>query len=115
MPTKPLPEFVSYCLDQLQLIGPVSCRKMFGGYGLFLQGLMFGLIVNNTLYLKSDDTTASLFEAEGMVKFSYLRQGKPCELNFHQAPEACFEEQDAMSQWANRAYQVAIRAAANKA
>ncbi|MGI9286664.1 MAG: TfoX/Sxy family protein, partial [Pseudomonadales bacterium] len=49
---KPLPEFVNFLLEQLSPIGPVRARGMFGGHGVYLEDLMFGLIADETLYFK---------------------------------------------------------------
>jgi len=47
-------EFVTYVVDLMQSIGPVRAKGMFGGHGIFLEGLMFGLIADSVLYLKVD-------------------------------------------------------------
>ncbi len=52
-------------------IGPVSARRMFGGHGLFYDGLMFALVSGGTCYLKADDATRGKFEAEGSEPFRY--------------------------------------------
>jgi DNA transformation protein len=46
--------FIVFLLEQMQLLGPVVARSMFGGHGLFLDGIMFALVVDNTLYLKAN-------------------------------------------------------------
>jgi len=73
-------EFTSYVVDLMQTIGPVSAKYMFGGYGLFLEGLMFGLIADSVLYLKADKETENEFKAKRLEKFTYNNKGK--ELNF---------------------------------
>ena len=107
-------EFVDYLLDLMQIIGPVTARRMFGGHGIFLDGLMFALVADSTLYLKADAESVGAFTEQGLEAFTYSRQGKPFRMSYHQAPEACLEDVDAMQLWANRAYEAALRAAAGK-
>jgi len=107
-------EFVSHVVDLMQSIGPVSAKRMFGGYGIFLDGLMFALISNETLYLKADRETENEFKAGGLEAFSYDKQGKACYLSYFQAPEETLERAEEMNIWANRAYAAATRAAPGK-
>ena len=107
-------EFVDYLLDLMQTVGPVTARRMFGGYGIFLDGLMFALVADSTLYLKADAQNADAFTAQGLEAFTYSRQGKPFRMSYFQAPEACLEDVDEMNLWANRAYEAALRVAAGK-
>ncbi|WP_421864838.1 TfoX/Sxy family protein [Motiliproteus sp.] len=107
-------EFVSHLLDLMQVLGPVEARRMFGGYGIFLQGLMFALVDGQDLYLKVDDQTRADYEAQGLEPFRYFRAGKPCALNYYQAPESVIEEQALMRLWGSRAFDVALKAAALK-
>jgi len=103
-------EFVDWVVELMQVIGPVASRRMFGGHGLFLDGLMFALIIDRELYLKADEQTRDAFIEQGLGPFTYLRQGKPCSLSYYQAPEEVLESVEMMRDWANRAYGVALRA-----
>ena len=107
-------EFVDYLLDMMQVLGPVQSRRMFGGYGLFIEGLMFGLVVNRNLYLKVDDLTQSNYTEQGLQPFTYLRAGKSCALSYYQPPDTLFDDQQQMRDWGNQAIEVALRAAAAK-
>ena len=68
-------EFANHVVDLMQGIGPVYSKRMFGGYGIFLEGLMFGLIAENTLYLKADEATRPSFEEQDLLPFAYEKQG----------------------------------------
>lgn len=104
-------EFVAFVLDPLQLMGPVQARRMFGGAGLFLEGVMFALISERVLYFKVDAHSLADYEAEGLPAFEYPRGGKQIRLSYRQAPEQCMDDSEAMLDWANRAYAAALRAA----
>jgi DNA transformation protein len=110
MPGSKQNEFVNYLVDLMQSIGPVNARRMFGGHGLFLNGLMFALIADDTLYFKADGESEARFTAKGLKAFTYDRKGKPCSLAYYEAPEDSLENIEQMIIWANRAYAAALRA-----
>lgn len=103
-------EFLHHVLDLLQVAGPVSARSMFGGHGLFMDGLMFAIVIDDVLYLKVDDQIAYLFEDEGLPPFVYTRQGKEVSLSYCQAPDVVLEDVDEMRRWADLAWAAAVRA-----
>jgi len=107
-------EFVSYIVDLMQSIGPVQAKRMFGGHGVFLDGLMFALIVDGTLYLKADKDSEQAFREKGLQAFSYYKQGRETKLSYYQAPEDALEDSELMREWAGRAYACAVRAAVKK-
>jgi len=107
-------EFASYVVDLMQSIGPVTSKYMFGGVGIFLEGLMFGLIADNELYLKVDEDNLADFEELGLSAFSFAKDGKEFKMGYFQAPEEAMEDIEMMNQWATKAYGAAIRAAAKK-
>ncbi len=82
---------------------------MFGGYGIFHQGLMFGLIADGCLYLKADTETRDLFIAEGSDAFSYYKKEKEYHLSYYLAPEDFFEDTEACLRWAGLAFDAALR------
>lgn len=106
--------FVDYIVELMQSIGPVSARRMFGGHGIFLDGLMFGLVADRVLYLKADAETEPLFTERGLEPFSYSKQGKRTKLSYYQAPDEALDDSDEMNTWANLAYGAALQAASAK-
>lgn len=107
-------EFVSYVVELMQSIGPVSAKGMFGGHGIFLEGFMFGLVAYSTLYLKADKETESEFTSRGLEAFSYNKKGKEFKMSYYQAPEEVLEDAEEMNFWATQAYSAALRAASKK-
>jgi len=107
-------EYVAHIVDLLQFIGPVESKSMFGGFGVFLEGLMFGLIANNELYLKVDTQNRQDYEVLGLQAFSYGKNGKEFKMSYYQAPEEAMEDAELLSTWASNAYGAALRAAAKK-
>jgi len=107
-------EFVKHVVDLMQSIGPVRAKRMFGGHGIFLEGLMLGLIADSVLYLKVDNETQREFESFGLQPFIYNRKGKGIRMSYYQAPEEAMDDSDAMNRWANKAYEAAVRTASKK-
>ena len=107
-------EFATHIVDLLDTFGPCEARRMFGGYGIFHQGLMFALIADGNLYLKADDETRELFSAEGCEAFSYYKKEKEYRLSYYLAPGEFFEDPDACLRWSSLAFDAALRNPRNK-
>lgn len=107
-------EFVLYVVDLMQSVGPVHAKGMFGGYGIYLDGLMFGLVADSVLYLKTDKQTENEFKDRGLEAFTYSKKGKEFRMSYYQAPEEALEDGEEMNAWANKAYGVALIAASKK-
>lgn len=107
-------EFVSYVVELMQTIGPVRAKRMFGGHGIFHDGLMFALIADNTLYLKTDANNENDYKDKGLEAFTYKKNGKDINMSYYQAPEEALESSDEMNSWATRAYKTAVRCASKK-
>ena len=102
-------EYANHVVDLLDPFGRCEARRMFGGFGIFHQGLMFGLIADGSLYLKADDESRPLFEAEASEPFTYYKKDKPYQLSYYQAPEAFFEDGEHCLRWARIAFDAALR------
>ncbi len=94
--------------------GPVTVRRMFSGAGIFRDGLMFGLVIRDVIYLKVDETDAAEFEREGSAPFIYtrgLKSGRPSQhaLPYWRLPERLYDDPEELAEWARRAFAVAER------
>lgn len=107
-------EFVAYVVDLMQSVGPVHAKSMFGGHGIFLEGVMFALIADSVLYLKVNGETEKDFTSLGLEPFTYNKKGKLMKMSYFEAPEEALEDADVMNEWANKAYSVAVKGAAKK-
>jgi DNA transformation protein len=102
--------FQDFVVDLLAPLDP-SPRRMFGGVGLFHGGVMFGLLVNDALYLRADDQTRERFVDAGSKPFSYMRAGREVSLAaYYLAPEDLLDRHDDLLQWARDAIAAARRA-----
>ena len=103
-------EFVEYLEEVFQEFGAVRSRRMFGGYGIYHDDLMFGLVADDVLYLKADDQSAKLFEEKDLAPFEYVKNGKSMRMSYFMAPETIFDDPDVAKEWAQVAYSAALRA-----
>jgi DNA transformation protein and related proteins len=108
-------EFVGFVLESLRPLARVAARRMFGGHGIFMDGLMFGLIADDQLYLKVDAGNRAAYEAEGLPPFTYVGKGRRIEMSYHEAPSEGFDDPEILCDWAREAYAAALRADARKA
>lgn len=108
-------EFAEFLCEQLQPLGPVEARRMFGGCGLFLDGLMFAIVVDDTLYFKTDDTSRAAYAQEGLGPFTYgTKNGDKVIMGYWKAPSRCLDDADELLTWARPAVTVARAKAAEK-
>jgi DNA transformation protein len=100
-------EFRDFIEELLSGFGPVRIRPMFGGAGISADGMNFGLLVDDTLYLKVDERNRAAFEAEGMSPFTYQAKGKPVTTSYWRVPDRLLEDPDEIANWARQAFDVA--------
>ena len=82
---------------------------MFGGYGIYRDDLMFALVANDVLYLKTDEAMARELAARDLKPFEYAKQGKRMQIAYYTAPAEIFDDPDEAKLWATRAYAAALR------
>lgn len=104
-------EFARYIVDQLDTLGPIRSKRMFGGHGIFFDGLMFALIADGVLYLKADEVSAPRFEDHNLNRFTYYKKDKPFHLSYYQLPEEALDDHDILLDWSRAAIDAALRQA----
>ncbi len=109
MPTAPDP-FVEHVRELLLGLGPVVARRMFGGWGLSVDGMNIGIVAWDTLYLKTNATTEPVWLAAGAMPFVYEAKGKPMKLHYHTPPDEALESPALMLPWARLALEAAVAA-----
>lgn len=107
-----LPE--DYLRDLFAGVGEVAVRRMFGGQGVYHDGLMIGLVADGVLYLKVDGESRPRFEAAGGMPFVNDGKGKPVTMSYVTPPEGAVDDPDAFRPWAEAAIAAARRAATAK-
>ena len=107
--------FAEFLREQLAPLGRVSLRRMFGKTGVFCDGVMFGMVTDNMLYLRVDDQNRAAFqEAEAFPPLTYAKKGATIDLSFWRAPERLFDEPDELVEWARIALAAARRVATKR-
>ncbi|HEY1541534.1 MAG TPA: TfoX/Sxy family protein [Xanthobacteraceae bacterium] len=95
--------------------GHVSVRRMFGGFGIYADGLMLALASDGVLYLKADEETSGAFTREGMSPFTYSAKGRGrTRLSYWRLPDRLYDDPDGLADWARAALEAARRARAPK-
>jgi len=108
-------DFVDYVLERSRSVGVAAARAMFGGHGVYLDGLIVAIVVDNTLYLKSDAQSRAAFDARHLAPFEYVtKDGQRMVMGYRRAPDEALESADAMQEWLRVAQGAALRAAAAK-
>jgi DNA transformation protein and related proteins len=96
-------------------LGPVEARRMFGGHGLYLEGTIFALVFDGTLFLKADEKTRGPFERRGLGPITYEgRKGQTIALPYWKAPAELKQDGKALCRWARKAYEAGLRFNAKK-
>ena len=106
--------FVDYLHEVFERFGPIVGKRMFGGYGIYHDGLMFALVSKDALYLKADTQNVGYFRAQRLAPFEYTKQGKRFTLSYYLAPAEILEDRDLAAIWARRSFEAALRAQASK-
>jgi len=107
--------FSEFLREQLAPLGRVTMRRMFGKTGVFCNGLMFGIVTNDTLYFRVDDHNREVFkEAASVPPLNYEKQGSTIDLSFWCAPDRLLDEPDELVSWARAALAAAGRVAAHR-
>jgi len=107
------PDHISELFAQFR---PVSVRRLFGGAGLYADGVMFAILSKDVVYLKADEETRAAFEREGCAPFSYqAKGGRRASMSYWRMPERLYDDPDELATWAAQALAAARRANAPKA
>jgi DNA transformation protein and related proteins len=105
--------FAEFLCEELAPLGRVTMRCMFGKTGMFCDGVMFGMVTDNMLYLRVNGHNRAVFkEAESFPPLNYKKRGEIIDLSFWHAPERLFDEPDELVEWARIALAAARRVAA---
>jgi DNA transformation protein len=97
--------FKEFVTDLLAEFGPVTIRNMFGGAGVYADGVMFAILADDTLYLKTNAVSAFAYASEGVTPFKYTPRGKgPVAMPYWEVPPRLLE----LVAWARQAHDIAL-------
>lgn len=102
--------YLHYVLDLLSTLEKVTYRAMFGGYGIYLNGVIFAIIVDDELYFKVDKTNIEMYRKYNSEPFSYtMKNGKKAVMSYWQVPCSVLEDEKKLVEYARDAYNVSIK------
>ena len=97
--------------EMFEAVSPISIRRMFGGKGIYRDGVIFALELRDEILLKADAETAPLFSAAGARQWTYEgKKGKAINMPYWSIPDDAFDDPDIMARWVGLAYEAALRA-----
>ncbi|HND67203.1 MAG TPA: TfoX/Sxy family protein [Candidatus Obscuribacter sp.] len=103
-------DYCNYVLDQLSALPGLHARAMFGGYGIYREGTIFAIIVDDTLFFKVGPLNLSKYEKAGSSPFTYEAKGKSksVSMSYWLVPAEILEDAGKMTEWAEDAYRVSL-------
>lgn len=105
---------IDHVIELLSPSGVAAARRLFGGWGIYLDGVIVGLVADDTLYLKADALTQARFVTAGSTPFAFDGRGKRVTTSYWSVPDEAMDSAEAMQPWAALAREAALRKAAMK-
>lgn len=109
-------DYLVFVVEQLEDVGVITWRKMFGGVGIYVAvdgapkgKVFFALIASDVLYFKVDQSNRADYESEGMGPFKPF-DDKDMQMGYYEVPIDVLENRERLSEWANKAVDVALSA-----
>jgi DNA transformation protein len=99
--------------DLFSGLGPVEIRRMFGGKGIYHQGVIIAVELRGELRLKADEQLAPEYAAAGCTQWTYTgsRHGKLVSMPYWTVPDGAMDDPDDMAGWARKSYEAGLRSA----
>lgn len=101
--------FRDLVMGRLLPVGPARARQMFGGTGIFMDDVMFGLIADSALYFKVDDGNRAPYEEAGQGPFTFKGKRRQMTMSYYRVPDPVFEDIGELARWADEACAAARR------
>lgn len=102
-------EYLDYLHDLFSAFAAVTTRAMFGGHGVYRDGVIIAIVIDEAIYLKVDAETRAAFEAAGSEPFVYEAKGKAVPMSYWSVPEDALDSPQEFRPWAQRAWEAALR------
>jgi len=102
-------DFLAYLDELFSGFGSVTSRAMFGGHGIYHQGKILGIVIDDALYLKADAETVPFFEAAGCAPFIYDAGDKQIAMSYWSLPAEAMDSPQEFLPWAQRAWEAVLR------
>ncbi len=110
MRKKKHPPIVDHFMAQLLPHGPITVRAMFGGFGIFYDGVVFAILVANELYFRVDEESRTDFESRDCKQFTYDGKERPVCMPYFTVPDSVLKSPRELKIWIERAYMTSLSA-----
>jgi DNA transformation protein and related proteins len=101
--------------EALEPLGRLTMRKMMGGATLYLDGIVFAILIDDEIWFKADAESDAVWDGEGCERFSYtFSDGRTGTMNYRRGPTDVYDDPDAMQRWARLGLEAGLRGAAKK-
>ena len=109
------PDFGEWVREHFAALGALEIKRMFGGAGVYAHGLIFALLDDDTVWLKTDEINAPLLEAAGSRQFTYpTKDGETMSMAYWSLPDSALDDPEEAVDWARQSIDAALRKAAAK-
>jgi DNA transformation protein len=95
-------DYLQFILEQLRGLGRVHSRRMFGAAGLYCDEVFFGIISDDTLYLRVDEASRGDYTARGMAAFKPYADRPEVSMTYFEVPADVLEDPEALLLWSRR-------------
>jgi len=104
----------NYVTEQLSFLGRISSRSIFGGIGIFIDERLLGIVIDEQLYLHTNESNVDEFVSRGMEQFKPYPKAFDLTTDHHRVPSEIVEEPELLKQWGERALRAAVEASRKK-
>lgn len=89
--------------------GEITVRSMFGGYGIYKNGVIFALIAYDELYFKVDESNKSQYKKFNSEPFTYEANGKKSTMSYWKVPIEILEDEEQIGVWLDQSYRISLK------
>lgn len=95
--------------DVMKDIPGITSRSMFGGWGIYQNGIFFALISDCELYFKVDSANIEDYRKRGSHPFVYENKGRKMEMSYWLIPEEILEDRALLPEWIEKSIKAKSR------
>lgn len=103
---------ITEVINTLSPFGDITARPMFGGYGIYKEGVIIALMDEGELYFKSTPTSEPFYQSFDSYPFVYEGQRRPVKMSYWHVPNTVFKDPILLEKWVETAYDSSIESKA---
>ena len=92
-------DYLEHILDALTLCDNIRAKRMFGGYGIYQNSIIFAIIAENELYFKVDESNIDLYKDLNSEPFTFLARGKTISMSYWKVPDEILEDRALLAKY----------------